>query len=692
MSTTLLSIASNVWNMVGQQKQTEYALDKLTNNQLIHMADHIRDIFKNSEFLDPPTLCVVGSQSSGKSITLNGLTGLDILPNGKSIVTRTPIHLRLIHTKDVNLITVEFFDNTDNQILISTFNITTSSVNETPAIVNGISSIPQLALVRDEILRLTELYAGKSKNVVDTQINIRIKSPNVPNLSVIDLPGLTNIALTDQGQPENIKQNIENMIIKYIKNPRTIILSIVPGTIDVESDMGLGLIKTYDPEFKRTIGVLTKVDMLKESNIEHYLSGHISKNLQLGYGYHAVRNRSSDEAKSMSVKDGHAIETKFFSDTEPYKTSKYKDMMGSVNLGSRLSEIFLTHLRACLPTVMDEIKNTEIEIEKQLDEMGNREYPVTEGAKRSAVLTLIHEFQSEYSCAIKERGSMYNTGAKIAESFRKLGKNIESLDPFNSPVFTDQRINDMIRDYNGIHMPDVMISTGVIEKCFQGFDLFDIPDLDDSNKIPLDQRSDQNGFGEKSISIKKFEPLKSIKNPFNQCIKEVQSIMIDLVDQLLRKDKFSRFPRLCSKIKEIVSSHMIPQRYEDTHNKVNDFFVEETECVWTDDQKFKIDILPSMYSKSKDGMIDPKIIRYVLSGYFNVIKNIANHTIHKKIRSFFVNRIIDDINIKLTDQMLIKIDLTQILEENKEKTIKREKLLKIKEKIDLTKNMILTMN
>ena len=665
MTSTFSSIATNVWNMVGQQKQMELALNKLTNDQLIQIADCIRDIFKNSEFLDPPTLVVVGSQSSGKSITLNGLTGLDILPNGKSIVTRTPIHIRLIHTKDVKVITVEFFDNLDSQKLISSFNV------DAPTSPND-----QLVPIREEIVRITELYAGKSKNVVDMQINIRIRSPNVPNLSVIDLPGLTNIALTDQGQPENIKENIENMLVKYIKNPRTIILSIIPATIDVEADMGLGLIKTYDPEFKRTIGVLTKVDMLKDSNVEHYLSGHISKNLQLGYEYYTVRNRSSDEVKCMSVKDGYTLESKFFSETEPYKTSEHRSKMGSLNLGYRLSEILLAHLRTCLPVVIDEIKNTEYAIENQLDEIG-RDYPGTESAKRSTINTLIHDFQREYSNAIKERGSIYNTGSKIGESFRRFATNIEKLDPFSPIIFSDQLINNIIRDYNGIHMPDVTISTGVIEKCFQGIDMYNI-------------KSDPLNNGDRSM--KKLEPLKVIKEPFVQCIKEIQIIMTELVDHILQRDKFSRFPKLCNRIKEIVANQIIPHKYEMVHEKVNDFFAEETECIWTDDQKFRCDILPCMFSKSKDGSIDPKIIRTVLSGYFTVVKNIANHTIHKKIRTFFVHRIIDDINTKLIDHMLTKMDLNQLLEENKDKAMKRDKLMKTKEKIDMAKKMIISLN
>ena len=648
---TLATGVSSVWSMVGPssvpQKQINLALDKLTNDQLINLTDHIRDIFKDSDFLDPPTLCVIGSQSSGKSITLNGLTGIDILPNGKSIVTRTPIHLRLIHTKDTKII-VEFLDTHDTQKLISTFTIDIQSSNITS--------------IREEIIRLTELYAGTDKNVVDKQINIRIRSPNVPNLSIIDLPGMTNIALTDQGQPENIKDNIEKMLIKYIKNPRSIILSILPATNDVESDMGLGLIKAYDPEFKRTIGVLTKVDMLKDSNVEHYLSNKISQSLQLGYGYFAVRNRSSEEVKTLSVLDGHVLEKKFFSDSEPYKSSNSKNRMGSINLGIKLSEILLAHIRGCLPTVMDEIKNEDIKIEHQLDEIG-RDYPTTDLAKRSVLNILMHDFQREYGSAIKDRGSIYTTGARISDSFRKFTLNIDKLDPFSS--ITDQMINDVIRDYNGIHMPDIIISTGIIEKFFHGIDI-------------------------ESSAVKRFDPIKSIKEPSTQCIREVQTYMIELVDQILLRDKFSRFPRLCQKIKDIVCGQIIPLKYTLIHDKVDDFISEETECIWTDDLKFRTETLPSMFLKSskQTGMPDPNVFRTVLTGYFGVIKQIANHSIQKKIRTFFVHRIIDDINTRLIEQMVAKLDLNTLLEENQDKALKRTKLISTKEKIEMVKHMI----
>ena len=242
-------------------------------------------------------------------------------------------------------------------------------------------------------------------------------------------------------------------------------------------------------------------------------------------------------------------------------------------------------------------------------------------------------------------------------------------------------IQNMIKDYNGIHMPDITISVGLIERCFKGFELIDFKNNNNDNDDNLE-----------FVNQKKFDPLNIIKEEFLKCIKDIQTITNNLVFFLLKKDKYSRFPKLCSKIKEIVSNNIIPNKYEFVCDRVNEFLFEETQCIWTNDHKFRYEILPSIYNKSKDGTIDSKIdtkiFRNVLLEYFNVIKNIACHVIRKKITVFYIGKIINDINIVLIDQILTKSDLNILLEENKEKTIKREKLIKIKEKITLAKNMM----
>ena len=655
MSQTIDSIVAGVRQMVGQ-KTPEHLFERLGQDQLIQLADQIRDICKNSDMLDPPVLCVVGSQSSGKSITLNGLTGLDILPNGRQIVTRTPVCIRLIRAKDAKHIRVDFHDDR-NDALLQGFQL-----DLTP-------TIEQLMPVRSMISSLTEQYAGRTKNVVDTPIQIRISSPHVPHLSVIDLPGLTSIALTDEGQPADIKTNIEAMISKYISNPRTLILAIVPATIDLESDMGLGLIKTHDPEFARTIGVITKVDMLRDSDVTRYLEGNMSKNLHLAYGYYAVRNRSSEEIKYMSVKDGHVAEQRFFDQTDPYKGSEARDRMGSANLGSRLSEILIAHLRKCLPEIVDQIREIEQLNTTQLNEIGY-DYPQTDQAKRTTANSLLCTFYQEYQSAVLDRGSTHRIGARIADSFARFKQAVEQIKPFDN--LDDQMIGSIVGDYNGLHMPDSTLSTGVIEKCFSG-------------ALTVERMASP---GEGADQIVTIDPLQSIRDPYRICLSEIQGLLGGLVDTIVVKERFARFPRLCARIREIVCGQIIVTRYTQTNEKVDDFFVEETGCVWSDDVHFRANVLPMMFdNKPTPSRVREARIRDVLMGYFVIVRGIAIHSIRKKITAFLVNKVIDDVGLIGTDAS-IWAEIGALLEEPKDKAMRREKLLTTKQRIEAVKKAI----
>ncbi len=80
-------------------------------------------------------------------------------------------------------------------------------------------------------------------NISSKELIINIHSPFVPNLSLIDLPGLTMVACVDKGQPEDIKDRIEQLIISYIQDKKTIILAIMQSKNDLETDIGLALTK-----------------------------------------------------------------------------------------------------------------------------------------------------------------------------------------------------------------------------------------------------------------------------------------------------------------------------------------------------------------------------------------------------------------------------------------------------------------
>ena len=114
--------------------------------------------------------------------------------------------------------------------------------------------------IRDEIIRDTEAKTGKNAGISPQPINLRIYSPNVLTLTLVDLPGLTKVPVGDQ--PRDIEKQIREMLMKYISKPTCIILAVTAANVDLANSDGLKMAREVDPEGTRTIGVLTKVDLM----------------------------------------------------------------------------------------------------------------------------------------------------------------------------------------------------------------------------------------------------------------------------------------------------------------------------------------------------------------------------------------------------------------------------------------------
>jgi len=114
--------------------------------------------------------------------------------------------------------------------------------------------------IREEIVRDTEAKTGKNAGISPQPINLRIFSPNVLTLTLVDLPGLTKVPVGDQ--PRDIEKQIREMLMKYISKPACIILAVTGANTDLANSDGLKMAREVDPEGTRTIGVLTKVDLM----------------------------------------------------------------------------------------------------------------------------------------------------------------------------------------------------------------------------------------------------------------------------------------------------------------------------------------------------------------------------------------------------------------------------------------------
>ncbi|KPI35999.1 Protein msp1, mitochondrial [Cyphellophora attinorum] len=186
-----------------------------------------------SDALTLPSIVVIGSQSSGKSSVLEAIVGHEFLPKGSNMVTRRPIELTLVNTPDAK-----------------------AEYGEFPALKLG--KITDFSQIQRTLTDLN-LAVPAEQCVTDDPIQLSIYSPNVPDLSLIDLPGYIQVVGKDQ--PLELKQKISDLCDKYIQPPN-VILAISAADVDLANSTALRASRRVDPRGERTIGVITKMDLV----------------------------------------------------------------------------------------------------------------------------------------------------------------------------------------------------------------------------------------------------------------------------------------------------------------------------------------------------------------------------------------------------------------------------------------------
>jgi dynamin 1-like protein len=145
--------------------------------------------------------------------------------------------------------------------------------------------------IRAEIQRETDRITGKNRGISNKSINLKVFSPHVLSLTLVDLPGITKVPTGDQ--PEDVEEQIRSMCYEFISNPNAIILAVSSANQDLVNSDGLKMARSIDPDGERTIGVLTKVDIMDQgTDCAEILANKI---VPLRRGYIAVVNRSQKD-------------------------------------------------------------------------------------------------------------------------------------------------------------------------------------------------------------------------------------------------------------------------------------------------------------------------------------------------------------------------------------------------------------
>ncbi|XP_023128093.1 dynamin-2-like isoform X1 [Amphiprion ocellaris] len=360
---------------------------------LIPLINKLQDAFSSigqSCNLDLPQIAVVGGQSAGKSSVLENFVGRDFLPRGSGIVTRRPLILQLVN----NVAEYAEFLHCKGRKFVD------------------------FDEVRLEIEAETDRITGSNKGISSIPINLRVYSPNVLNLTLIDLPGMTKVAVGDQ--PPDIEHQIRDMLMQFITKESCLILAVTPANTDLANSDALKIAKEVDPQGLRTIGVITKLDLMDEGTDARDILE--NKLLPLRRGYIGVVNRSQKDIDGKKdIRAALAAERKFFLSHPAYR--HIAERMGTPHLQKTLNQQLTNHIRDTLPGLRSKLQSQLLSLEKEVEEYKNFR-PDDPARKTKALLQMVQQFGVDFEKCIEGSGDQVDTsnlsgGAKINRIFHE---------------------------------------------------------------------------------------------------------------------------------------------------------------------------------------------------------------------------------------------------------------------------------
>ncbi|XP_070687858.1 dynamin 3a isoform X2 [Pempheris klunzingeri] len=360
---------------------------------LIPLVNRLQDALSGVEqscCLHLPQIAVVGGQSAGKSSVLENFVGRDFLPRGSGIVTRRPLILQLLNA------------NTEYGEFLHCQGQKFTDFDE----------------IRKEIEAETRRLIGSNKGISSVPINLRIYSPHVLNLTLVDLPGITKVPVGDQ--PADIEYQIRDMIMQFICKENCLILAVTPANTDLANSDALKLAKDVDPQGQRTIGVITKLDLMDAgTDARDILENRL---LPLRRGYIGVVNRSQKDIDGKKdIKAALLAEQKFFLSHPAYK--HMAENMGTPYLQRTLNQQLTNHIRDTLPAFRSHLQSQLLSLNKEAEEY--RQYSPDDPARRTkTLLQLVQRLAVDFEKLIEGSGDKVDTvnlsgGARINRIFHE---------------------------------------------------------------------------------------------------------------------------------------------------------------------------------------------------------------------------------------------------------------------------------
>ena len=610
--------------------------------KLINLIDQLRDCGVN-EYIKLPRICSLGTQSSGKSSVLESIVGLDFLPRGDGVVTRRPLELRLNHINSGEPWAI--FEERKG------------------------TKFTDFIKVRETIEALTDEICKTNKNIVDKPIVLNVYSQTCPDLTLVDLPGVTRVPIGDQ--PKNIEQITKDMARRYAEDPLTIILCVIAANSDIATSDGLMLAKEIDVTGSRTLGVLTKLDIMDAGTDARRAL--LNEEIPLKLGYVGVKNRSKqDLINKLSMAETSKKEREFFKSHPVYKNIP-AGHLGTDVLINKLTKIYFRIIRENLPRIIKAINDRVKSAEEELQSLG-QPMPTDDAGKMSMLWNMINEYCDIFRNVLQGK---YNNkrlsfldgegGFKIKILYKKLLEEFTG-DYKATKGYTDENINYALNIHEGDSIP---------------------------------------GFPSVDAFIYLLRPqLEKLRDPIEECFQNVFQYLDFLSGKILEKT-FTRFPQAINDMTDLVTNYLIEER-DKTKYLIDSVVDMEINYLFTNDYEYLNNFTtfipknqrpvnpnnnqPGQQGQAGQGVgnnnnneirpqppIDPKTIfikeiRNRIEAYFKLIVRNLRDSIPKIMGNFLVKEIEENMQLKLYNKLYNAREMTDLLSEPESVAERRKEL------------------
>uniref|UniRef100_M3YBK1 Interferon-induced GTP-binding protein Mx1 n=1 Tax=Mustela putorius furo TaxID=9669 RepID=M3YBK1_MUSPF len=336
-----------------------------------------------------PAIAVIGDQSSGKSSVLEALSGV-ALPRGSGIVTRCPLVLKL--KKVTNQ------DEWRGKVSYQDFEKEISDPSEVEA----------------EINKAQNAIAGEGQGISHELINLEVSSSHVPDLTLIDLPGITRVAVisrpTSDARPSSSSGSTSS--------GRRQNLVVVPCNVDIATTEALSMAQEVDPDGDRTIGILTKPDLVDRGTESKVVD--VAQNLvcHLKKGYMIVKCRGQQDIQDqVTLAEALQKERDFFEDHPHFRVLLEEGRATVPCLADKLTSELIMHICKTLPLLENQIKENHEKITEELQKYGS-DVPEDEHEKMFFLIDKINAFSHDINSLIEGEESVGENDSRLFTKIR----------------------------------------------------------------------------------------------------------------------------------------------------------------------------------------------------------------------------------------------------------------------------------